>query len=98
MAGLGLNEKGFALLMNVAPATVRSWTTGAARPSKGSHKAVRLCGKRRSGEACGFPRAAARGSSKAQHATTRLIQIYETNPSTVSALTRGRRSIGRPCR
>jgi putative transcriptional regulator len=32
MAGLGLNEKAFALLMNVTPITVRMWTTGAAKP------------------------------------------------------------------
>ncbi|MFR2621268.1 MAG: helix-turn-helix domain-containing protein [Clostridia bacterium] len=27
-----MNEKGFALLMNVAPSTVRLWTSGAAQP------------------------------------------------------------------
>ena len=30
---LGINEKGFALLMNVAPFTVRLWTSGASQPS-----------------------------------------------------------------
>ena len=32
MKKLETNEKAFALLMNVTPATVRLWTTGAARP------------------------------------------------------------------
>ena len=30
MEKLDMNEKGFALLMNVAPSTVRLWTSGAA--------------------------------------------------------------------
>ena len=30
MKKLDMNEKGFALLMNVAPSTVRLWTSGAA--------------------------------------------------------------------
>ena len=33
MEKLDMNEKGFALLMNVAPSTVRLWTSGAAQPS-----------------------------------------------------------------
>ena len=33
MEKLGINEKGFALLMNVAPFTVRLWTSGALQPS-----------------------------------------------------------------
>ena len=32
MAALDLNEKGFALLMNVTPTAVRCWTSGAVRP------------------------------------------------------------------
>jgi len=32
MAKLDLNEKAFALLMNITPHTVRLWTTGAAKP------------------------------------------------------------------
>lgn len=32
MKRLDMNEKAFALLMNVSPQTVRLWTTGAARP------------------------------------------------------------------
>lgn len=32
MKKLETNEKAFALLMNVSPATVRLWVTGAARP------------------------------------------------------------------
>lgn len=33
MEKLDLNEKGFALLMNVTPSTVRLWTSGAVQPS-----------------------------------------------------------------
>lgn len=36
---LSINEKAFALIMNVTPATVRLWTSGAIRPS---NTAVRL--------------------------------------------------------
>ena len=32
MAKLNLNEKGFAVLMNVLPMTVRLWTSGAVQP------------------------------------------------------------------
>ena len=32
MSKLGLNEKGFAVLMNVLPLTVRMWTSGAVQP------------------------------------------------------------------
>jgi len=32
MSKLGLNEKGFAVLMNVLPMTVRMWTSGAVQP------------------------------------------------------------------
>ena len=32
MKKLDMNEKGFALLMNVTPSTVRLWTSGAADP------------------------------------------------------------------
>lgn len=32
MKQLDMNEKGFALLMNVSPSTVRLWTSGAAQP------------------------------------------------------------------
>lgn len=32
MKKLEMNERAFALLMNVTPSTVRLWTTGAARP------------------------------------------------------------------
>lgn len=32
MKKLDMNEKGFALLMNVTPSTVRLWTSGAVRP------------------------------------------------------------------
>ena len=33
MEKLDMNEKGFALLMNVTPSTVRLWTSGAVQPS-----------------------------------------------------------------
>lgn len=33
MGKLDMNEKGFALLMNVTPSTVRLWTSGAVQPS-----------------------------------------------------------------
>ncbi len=33
MEKLDMNERGFALLMNVTPCTVRLWTSGAAEPS-----------------------------------------------------------------
>ncbi len=42
MAGLGLNEKAFALLMNVTPITVRMWTTGAARPCGLSRRLMQI--------------------------------------------------------
>lgn len=32
MKKLDMNEKGFSLLMNVAPSTIRLWTSGAAQP------------------------------------------------------------------
>ena len=32
MKKLDMNEKGFALLMNVTPCTVRLWTSGAVKP------------------------------------------------------------------
>lgn len=32
MKKLDMNEKGFALLMNVTPSTVRLWTSGAVKP------------------------------------------------------------------
>lgn len=32
MEKLDMNERAFALLMNVAPSTIRLWTSGAARP------------------------------------------------------------------
>jgi len=42
MAGLGLNEKAFALLMNVSPVTVRMWTTGAAKPCGLSRRLMQI--------------------------------------------------------
>ena len=44
MKKLDMNEKGFALLMNVAPSTVRLWTSGcsaAMRNSKAAHADLR---------------------------------------------------------
>jgi putative transcriptional regulator len=42
MEALGLNEKAFALLMNVTPITVRMWTTGAARPCGLSRRLMQI--------------------------------------------------------
>lgn len=42
MKRLDINEKGFALLMNVAPLTVRLWTTGATRPCGLSRRLIQL--------------------------------------------------------
>jgi putative transcriptional regulator len=42
IAGLGLNEKAFALLMNVTPVTVRMWITGAARPCGLSRRLMQI--------------------------------------------------------
>ena len=43
MEKLDMNEKGFALLMNVAPSTVRLWTSGSCRFTKpGRRSSARL--------------------------------------------------------
>lgn len=42
MSSLSLNEKGFALLMNVTPHTVRLWTSGAARPGSTAKRLMQL--------------------------------------------------------
>ena len=42
MKKLGMNEKGFALLMNVAPSTVRLWTSGAAQPSGTARRLMQI--------------------------------------------------------
>ena len=42
MKKLDMNEKGFALLMNVAPSTVRLWTSGAAQPCGTAKRLIRL--------------------------------------------------------
>ena len=42
MAHLGLNEKAFALLMNVNPITVRMWTAGAAKPCGLSRRLMQI--------------------------------------------------------
>lgn len=39
---LRMNEKAFALLMNVTPTTVRLWTTGAARPCGVAQRLMQL--------------------------------------------------------
>ena len=42
MRRLRLNEKAFALVMNVTPMTVRLWTTGAARPCNLSRRLMQI--------------------------------------------------------
>ena len=42
MEKLDMNEKGFALLMNVAPSTVRLWTSGAAQPSGTARRLMQI--------------------------------------------------------
>jgi len=42
MKRLDMNEKGFSLLMNVTPMTVRLWTTGAARPCSLARRLMQL--------------------------------------------------------
>lgn len=49
MKKLDMNEKGFALLMNVAPSTVRLWTSGAAQPCGTAKRLWTLCFRRPDG-------------------------------------------------
>ena len=42
MATLGVNEKGFALLMNVTPTTVRLWVSGAVQPSSTAKRLMQI--------------------------------------------------------
>lgn len=42
MEKLDMNEKGFALLMNVSPSTVRFWTSGAAQPSGTARRLMQI--------------------------------------------------------
>lgn len=42
MEKLDMNEKGFALLMNVSPSTVRLWTSGAAQPSGTARRLMQI--------------------------------------------------------
>ena len=42
MAALGVNEKGFALLMNVTPTTVRLWISGAVQPGNTAKRLMQL--------------------------------------------------------
>ena len=41
MKKLDMNEKGFALLMNVAPSTVRLWTSGSCRSNEANDAPAR---------------------------------------------------------
>ena len=44
MKKLDMNEKGFALLMNVAPSTVRLWTSGAtSQPAAQAKRLMQIC-------------------------------------------------------
>lgn len=42
MTALGVNEKGFALLMNVTPTTVRFWISGAVQPNNTARRLMQL--------------------------------------------------------
>ena len=42
MKKLDMNEKGFALLMNVTPSTVRLWTSGAAHPCSMTRRLMQI--------------------------------------------------------
>ena len=42
MKKLDVNEKGFALLMNVTPSTVRLWTSGAVQPSSTGKRLMQI--------------------------------------------------------
>ncbi len=42
MEKLDMNERGFALLMNVTPSTVRLWTSGAAEPSGTAQRLMQI--------------------------------------------------------
>lgn len=46
MEKLDMNEKGFALLMNVSPSTVRLWTSGAAQPCGTAKRLIPICLRR----------------------------------------------------
>ncbi len=43
MGKLDMNERGFAMLMNVAPSTVRLWTSGAAQPGGTARRLMQIC-------------------------------------------------------
>ena len=42
MKKLDMNEKGFALLMNVTPSTVRLWTSGAVKPCGTANRLMQI--------------------------------------------------------
>ena len=42
MERLDMNERAFALLMNVAPSTIRLWTSGAAQPSGTARRLMQI--------------------------------------------------------
>lgn len=44
MKRLDMNERAFALLMNVSPLTVRMWITGAARPCNLARRLMQIYG------------------------------------------------------
>lgn len=59
MKKLDMNEKAFALLMNVSPSTVRLWTTGAALPAA------------RQGVSCRFMKPSRKSSERSSGTTNR---------------------------
>lgn len=42
MQKLGLNEKGFGLVMNVSPFTIKMWITGATQPRSAASRLLQL--------------------------------------------------------
>ena len=45
MQNLGMNERAFALVMNVSPMTVKMWLCGAARPCSASGRLMQVYAK-----------------------------------------------------
>ncbi len=64
MEKLDMNERAFALLMNVAPSTIRLWTSGAAQPSGTARRLMQIyeAGPEIVGKISGEPSAEGRDS------------------------------------
>ena len=61
---MDMNERAFALLMNVAPSTIRLWTSGAAQPSGTARRLMQIyeAGPEIVGKIAGEPSAEGRDS------------------------------------